>query len=76
MATSEQDGDWKSTKKTVLERSRDIFNNPFMSDVMFSREGSDKFISSACIVIHVIVSYTFVKSICFVTTFPNYMVTI
>ena len=42
MATSQQDVDWQSTKKTVLERSRHMFNNPFMSDVKFSCEGSDK----------------------------------
>ena len=42
MAKSEQDGDWQSTKNTVLERSRHMFNNPFMSDIMFSCEGSDK----------------------------------
>ena len=42
MATSQQDVDWQSTKKTVLERSRHMFNNPFMSDVRFSCEGSDK----------------------------------
>ena len=42
MATSQQDVDWQSTKKTVLERSRHMFNNPFMSDVKFSCEDSDK----------------------------------
>ncbi len=42
MATSQQDVDWQSTKKTVLERSRHMFNNPFMSDVRFSCEDSDK----------------------------------
>ena len=42
MAKSQQDVDWQSTKKTVLERSRHMFNNSFMSDVMFSCEGSDK----------------------------------
>ncbi len=42
MATSQQDVDWQSTKKTVLERSRHMFNNPFISDVVFSCEGSDK----------------------------------
>ncbi len=42
MATSQQDVDWQSTKKTVLERSRHMFNNPFMSDVKFSCEGSDE----------------------------------
>ncbi len=42
MATSQQEVDWQSTKKTVLERSRHMFNNPFMSDIKFSCEGSDK----------------------------------
>jgi hypothetical protein len=42
MATSQQEVDWQSTKKTVLERSCHMFNNPFMSDVAFSCEGSDK----------------------------------
>ena len=42
MATSQQELDWQSTKKTVLERSRHMFNNPFMSDIAFSCEGSDK----------------------------------
>ena len=42
MAKSEEYVDWQSTKNTVLERSRHMFNNPFMSDVMFSCEGSDK----------------------------------
>ena len=42
MATSEQYVDWQSTKNTVLERSRHMFNNPFMSDIMLSCEGSDK----------------------------------
>jgi hypothetical protein len=42
MATSQQEVDWQSTKKTVLERSRHMFNNPFMSDIAFSCEGSDK----------------------------------
>ncbi len=42
MARSHEYADWQSTKKTVLERSRHMFNNPFMSDVKFSCEGSDK----------------------------------
>ncbi|CAB4043719.1 BTB POZ domain-containing 6-like [Paramuricea clavata] len=42
MATSQQELDWQSTKKTVLERSRHMFNNPFMSDIAFSCEDSDK----------------------------------
>jgi hypothetical protein len=39
---SQQEVDWQSTKKTVLERSHHMFNNPFMSDIAFSCEGSDK----------------------------------
>ncbi len=42
MARSHEYADWQSTKKTVLERSRHMFNNPFMSDAKFSCEGSDK----------------------------------
>ncbi|CAB4023699.1 BTB POZ domain-containing 6-like [Paramuricea clavata] len=42
MATSQQEVDWQTTKKTVLERSRHMFNNPFMSDIAFSCEDSDK----------------------------------
>ena len=42
MAKSEQYVDWQSTKNTVLERSRHMFNNPFMSDITFSCDGSDK----------------------------------
>ena len=44
MATLQQDSyeDWQSTKKTVLERSRHMFNNPFMSDVELKCESSDK----------------------------------
>jgi hypothetical protein len=42
MARSQQEVDWQTTKKTVLERSRHMFNNPFMSDIAFSCEGSDK----------------------------------
>ena len=37
MASS--DVDWQSTKKTVLERSRHMFNNPFMSDIGLCCEG-------------------------------------
>ena len=40
MASSERDVDWQSTKKTVLERSRHMFNNQFMSDVVLCCEGS------------------------------------
>ena len=42
MATYQENLDWQSTKKTVLERSCHMFNNPFMSDVAFKCEGSDK----------------------------------
>ena len=44
MAALQQDSyeDWQSTKKTVLERSRHMFNNPFMSDVELKCESSDK----------------------------------
>ncbi len=42
MAKRRQDVDWQSTKKTVLERSSYMFNNPFMSDFKFSCEDSDK----------------------------------
>ena len=42
MATIRKGLDWQSKKKTVLERSRHMFNNPFMSDVAFKCEDSDK----------------------------------
>ena len=42
MATSHEHLDWQSTKKTLLERSRHMFNNPFMSDVALKCEDSDK----------------------------------
>ena len=43
MATSNsQSADWQSTKKTVLERSCHMFNNPFMSDIKFTCESSKK----------------------------------
>ncbi len=42
MARYQQDLDWQSTKKTVLERSRHMFNNPFISDVVFTCDGSYK----------------------------------
>ena len=38
MTSSQHDIDWQSTKKTVLERSRHMFNNPFM----LCCEGSSK----------------------------------
>ena len=42
MASCQQNADWQSTKKTVLERGRYMFNNPFMSDIQFSCEGSSR----------------------------------
>ena len=42
MASCQHDVDWQSTKKTVLERSRYMFDNPFMSDIQFSCEGSSE----------------------------------
>ena len=44
MASLQQDSyeDWQSTKKTVLERSCHMFNNPFMSDIELKCESSDK----------------------------------
>ena len=41
MATFRKGLDWQSEKKTVLERNRYMFNNPFMSDVAFECEDSD-----------------------------------
>ena len=40
MASS--DVDWQSTEKTVLERSRHMFNNPFMSDIVLRCEDYSK----------------------------------
>ncbi|CAB4008514.1 BTB POZ domain-containing 6 isoform X2 [Paramuricea clavata] len=34
--------DWQSTKKSVLERNRHMFNNSDMSDISFTCEGSGK----------------------------------
>jgi hypothetical protein len=34
--------DWQSTKKSVSERNRHMFNNSDMSDISFTCEGSDK----------------------------------
>ena len=42
MASCQQNADWQSTKKTVLERGRYMFNNPFMSDIQFSCVGSSR----------------------------------
>ena len=36
------DSDWQLTKKTVLERSCHMFNNPLMSDITFTCADSDK----------------------------------
>ncbi|XP_028410246.1 BTB/POZ domain-containing protein 2-like [Dendronephthya gigantea] len=33
--------DWQSSKNTILERNRHMFNNPDMSDISFTCEGSD-----------------------------------
>ena len=37
---SQIDRDWQSTKQTVLERSCHMFNNPLMSDIMFTCDES------------------------------------
>ena len=42
MCSAESDVDWQSTKSTVLERSRHMFNNPEFSDISFTCEGSMK----------------------------------
>lgn len=42
MAHPQHDEDWQSTKRTVSERIRHMYNNPLMSDVAISCEGSDK----------------------------------
>ena len=42
MATAQPEVDWQSTKKTVSERNRHMFNNSDMSDISFTCEGSDK----------------------------------
>ena len=38
---AQSDVDWQSTKKTVSERNRHMFNNSDMSDISFTCEGSD-----------------------------------
>ena len=38
----QSDEDWQTTKKTVLERSCHMFNNPLMSDITFSCGDSDR----------------------------------
>ena len=42
MASVQHEIDWQSTKKSVSERNRHMFNNPDMSDISFTCEGSDK----------------------------------
>ena len=42
MATAQPEVDWQSTKRTVSERNRHMFNNSDMSDISFTCEGSDK----------------------------------
>ena len=42
MCSAESDVDWQSTKNTVLERSRHMFNNLEFSDISLTCEGSMK----------------------------------
>ncbi|CAB4018100.1 BTB POZ domain-containing 6-like [Paramuricea clavata] len=42
MASVQSNVDWQSTKNTILERNRQMFNNSDMSDISFTCEGSDK----------------------------------
>jgi BTB/POZ domain-containing protein 3/6 len=42
MASVQSNMDWQSTKNTILERNRHMFNNSDMSDISFTCEGSDK----------------------------------
>ena len=42
MASSQANVSWQSTKKSVIERSRHMFNNPFISDVRLCCKGSSK----------------------------------
>ena len=42
MTTVQHDIDWQSTKKSVLERNRHMFNNSDMSDISFTCQGSRK----------------------------------
>ena len=42
MATVQSEVDWQSTKKTVSDRNRHMFNNSEMSDISFTCEGSHK----------------------------------
>jgi BTB/POZ domain-containing protein 3/6 len=42
MASVQSNMDWQSTKNTILERNRHMFNNSDMSDISFTCEASDK----------------------------------
>ena len=42
MVSVQSNVDWQSTKNTILERNRQMFNNSDMSDISFTCEGSDK----------------------------------
>ena len=42
MASVQPNVDWQSTKNSILERNRHMFNNSDMSDLNFTCEGSDK----------------------------------
>ena len=42
MASTQPEVDWQSTKNTVSERNRHMFNNSDMSDISFTCEGSGK----------------------------------
>ncbi|CAB3984990.1 BTB POZ domain-containing 6-like [Paramuricea clavata] len=42
MVSVQSNVDWQSTKNTILERNRHMFNNSDMSDISFTWAGSDK----------------------------------
>jgi hypothetical protein len=42
MASVQSNVDWQSTKNTILERNRHMFNNSDMSDISFNCEGSHR----------------------------------
>ena len=42
MASVQSNVYWQSTKNTILERNRHMFNNSDMSDINFTCKGSDK----------------------------------
>jgi hypothetical protein len=42
MASVQSNVDWQSTKNTILERNRQMFNNSDMSDISFNCEGSHR----------------------------------